>query len=48
MIFFLKGATLEAFIQDSALTYLLLSRATKMGRDAMPVFDRVLAAPRYR
>ena len=32
MIFFLKWAALEAFIQDAALTYWRLTCATKMGR----------------
>jgi hypothetical protein len=33
MIFFLKWAALEAFIQDAALIYLRLACATKMGLD---------------
>jgi choline dehydrogenase len=35
----LKGAALEDFIRDAAITYCHQTRTAKMGRDAMSVVD---------
>jgi hypothetical protein len=44
LIFFLKGAALEAFIQDDALTYRRLTCGANMGRDARSMIDGGLMA----